>query len=213
MITRPLAATTLLVALTAPLGGQDLSGMWQSGSPRAGEITLMLQQDSAGVVTGTLTVAGRIATVRGVVRGGVLRGTAERDGIAERIEARLLGESLLWRVEGLEGEEYALQRLGQTAVTPGDSVASGSFAGTWVGEGVLLVLEEGDGAYSGTLTVAGVPWSVLARARGPVLICTIASGGETRRLTATLSGDVLMLSGRAASAPLKRAPADSVVDR
>ena len=209
MTARAFAATTFLVALGAPLGGQDMSGSWQFGSPRAGEMMLRLQQDSSGVVTGTLMVARHISTVHGVLDGGVLRGTTERDGVVERIEARLLGTSLLWRVGGAEGEEYAFQRV----VEPGrsvDSVAVDPFAGTWLGEGVRLALEGSDGTYSGTLTVAGETWSVLARAQGPVLICTIASRGETGRLTATLSGDALMLSGRAASAPRKRAAPSSV---
>jgi len=208
MITRAFAPVALFVSLTAPLGGQDLSGVWQYRSPNAGEVTIRLRQDSTGGVAGTLIRPGRVSTIRGVVDDGVLRGTAEHDGVMEHIEARLVGASLLWRGEGPEGDEYALQRL-EGAAAFVDSAPADPFAGTWIGEGVRLVLEGRDGTYSGSLTVAGATWSVLGRANGSVLLCTVASQGETGRLTATLSGDALMLSGRAASTVLQRVHTDS----
>lgn len=145
--------------------------------------------------------------VQGVVEGTLLRGTVGDSGTLEPVAARLLGTSLLWQSERTGAEEVC-QRVEATS-GPIDAEVSDPFAGTWVGAGIRLVLEEDAGTYMGTLTVAGATWSVLARANGRVLWCTVATQGETGRLTATLSGQSLLLSGRAASATLQRASPDS----
>lgn len=207
-MTRTSALLLWLACITAQLGGQDLSGTWHYQSPTGEAITLRLRQDSSGAATGTLMTATRTLTVSGVVEAGVLRGTAQHAGVIEHIEARLLGESLLWRLGPADGEEYAFQRVEGTRF-PGDSGAADPFSGIWLGQGVRLVLEVNDGSYVGTLTVAGETWSVLGRVNGSVLVCTVAAGGEVGRLTATRSGRSLMLAGRAASATLERVSPDS----
>lgn len=197
-----------LACLTGELGGQDLSGTWHHRTPTGESITLQLRQESTGAATGSLMTAAQTLTVSGVVEAGVLRGTAHRAGVIEHIEARLLGESLLWRIVRAGGDEYAFQRV-EGPGPSGDSVAAAPFAGMWTGEGVRLVLEVSNGSYVGTLTVAGDTWSILGRANGSVLVCTVAGKGEMGRLTATLSGSSLMLAGRAASATLERVAPDS----
>jgi hypothetical protein len=208
---RALITVVWLMCAAAPALGQDLSGTWRFRPEMGDQLLLVLEQDSLGNATGSLSIGELRFEVRGVVEGGLLRGTMEGEEIIDRFTARLLGTSLLWQVEGSDAE-YAFQSVDDPAPRPeADARAAGGdrFAGTWIGAGVRLVLEGESGTYAGTVTIAGEIWSILARANGTVLVCTVVGKGEAGRLTGVLSGDALMLLGSAASALLHRMPPDS----
>lgn len=201
-----------LLAAAAPAVGQDVTGTWEFITAAGDRVVLVLTQDSAGAAAGTLAVGALRFDVRGVVEGGVLQGTLEGENVSDRFTARLLGTSLLWQAEGSTTGEYAFQ-LAREDDGPEEnqptSARGDPFAGTWLGAGMKLVLEGGAGTYEGTVTIAGERWSILARANGTVLICTIVGRGEAGQLTGVLSGEVLMLSGSEASALLHRSAPDS----
>ncbi|MBI4624582.1 MAG: hypothetical protein HY736_15365 [Verrucomicrobia bacterium] len=177
-----------------------------------GTITLVLQQDAAGKVTGSLKGGDLAAVLKGTSQpgGGVFgAATSEQGQFMAYFRAARQG-SQLWfdlieaNANGAPNMS-AMKRISfpvggtsdpataSPATSTGIATGSAGFAGTFKGDGLSIESRAATGGYGGTMKMGEQSFPFTARAMGDALTGTFESKDGKFEFTATLRGTTLTL--------------------
>jgi hypothetical protein len=202
-----------LLLLPSFTEAQSFTGTYTVTNNQGGVVTLSLQQDATGNVTGTMSGQGQSLQVEGVLEGTAAVGAIYNEGGGVYFEAVFNGPQLMLTLieagpdnqpDYAKSQVLVFGRQGGVAIPPsqlagpaaGNPLAAGGdpFAGTFVGSELSLELSRGKGGYSGTLTFQGQPYPVKAEAQGSQVRGTFAAGGQSYAFEASLQGNQLSLA-------------------
>jgi hypothetical protein len=216
---RLLAGLALYVVLAPDAGGQAIFGTYTT-TPVQGSapVTLVLQKDPQGKVTGSLSGNGVSYAVQGEMQGEDVAGSLSGGGMRSYFEAHREGAQLrvIMADAGPDGKpDYAKAREAvfsavsgsATSVsgpattsagasvrsTPGNPLASGGatdkFTGTFTSTDVTLSLKRAGAGYAGIIRYRGEDYPATARADGETLAGSFKAGGQSYDLTIASAGD------------------------
>ena len=216
---RLLAGLVLCSALAADAGGQSISGTYTTTPAQAGgaPVTLVLQKDPQGKVTGSLSGNGVSYAVEAEMQGEDVAGSLSGGGMRSYFEAHREGTQLrvIMAETGADGKpDYAKAReimfsavagsgvrvSGGPATTgtsarsaPGNPLAGGAaadrFTGTFTSTDVTLSLKRAGAGYAGTIRYRGDDYPATARTDGETLAGSFKAGGQRYDLTIASAGD------------------------
>lgn len=198
---RLLAGLVLCSALAADARGQAIFGTYTTTPAPAGgaSVTLVLQKDAQGKVTGSLSGNGVSYAVQGETRGQDVAGSLSGVGMRSYFEAHREGMQLrmIMADVGADGKpDYAKARevmFTARDAASGNPLAGGGaadkFTGTFTSTDVALSLEKDGAAYAGTIRYRGAGYPATARVAGETLAGSFKAGGQSYDLTIASAGD------------------------
>lgn len=207
----PILIPFLLIPTVAV--AQNYSGSYTVQNQQGGSITLTLNQDAQGNLTGTMSGNNQQYRVEGMLEEGIAVGAIYNEQGGVYFEAQLQGTELLLSLiepgadnqpDYSQMQELVLTRQGAAAgVMPqprmpaqgsnplaagGAQGAGDPFAGTFTGEGMSLVLQGSQGGYTGSLSFQGQSFPVQATAQGGQLQGVFTAGGQQYAFQAAVQG-------------------------
>jgi hypothetical protein len=215
----------LLLLLISVVVAQEISGEYTMPGVQA-SVTLNVQQDASGKVTGRLQAEGIQFTLEGDVDPEdttIFYGYLHSSQGTLLFEAYLEGAQLYFYVLELTpaGEidydnatELLFERHSQVTQSGGNanplaqSPAQSTLSGTFAGDGLQLTLEATASGYSGSLTVNQQTYPVQGTETAGVLSGSFEVNGAQFAFTATLMGDTLTLVSDGAQYTLQRRSAN-----
>jgi hypothetical protein len=230
-----LLALPWILITAAPVSAQDYAGTWTMATPNGGSITLTLQLDNSGRVSGSLSGNGNSFPLEGQRQGGGLVGQATIPGGALHFEASQSGGQLTMVLAELDqaGQPNAATRqelrftraggAGNAMVSGGmgggNSMGGGNpfggvgagggggdpYIGTFANGEVTFSITPGQGGYAGNLQVQGQSIPFTAQRTGDHLTGNLSSGGTTYIFEARLQGNTLSVLSDGQTVTLERA--------
>lgn len=197
---RTIELTLLLLAGCFQIAGaQSFDGIYTLPTSR-GAITLTLQQNGPGNVTGTLVGDDGVAfQLQGVTQQGVINGSlANATGPVAAVEGGLAGDRISFHLIPLDGngqpnyasaQEFVMDRQGQV---PSDEWSRPSAPPASSPLGVMAAPpSSGSSSLAGTYagTIDGTPASLVLQQNGASLTGVIDAGGYGYTLTGTAQGE------------------------
>lgn len=211
-------AALVLIAASVPsatdLPGQAIAGTYTTANAQGGTITLVLQADGPGKVSGSLAGNGNTFVIAGTMGDDAADGTVSGNGMQLFFGARLQGEGLLFllaepdasgqpdfaRATPMQFRRSATAVAPSTAAAPRGNPLAGArpadadrYAGAWTSKDVSLSLSSQAGAYAGTLTHQGNAYPVTLKADGPGLSGTFTAGGSPYEVLVKVENGMLYL--------------------
>lgn len=233
-----LLALPWILTTAAPVSAQDYAGTWTMATPNGGTITLTLQQDNTGRVSGSLSGNGNSFPLEGRRQGGGLVGQATIPGGALHFEASQSGGQLTMVLAEMDQsgqpnvatrQELRFTRAGGAGnAMLGGGMGSGGnamggnpfggastggsggdpYVGTFANGEVTFSISPGQGGYAGNLQVQGQSIPFTAQRTGDHLTGNLSSGGTTYIFEARLQGNTLSILSDGQTVTLERAGAD-----
>lgn len=202
-----------LLLLPSVIEAQSFTGTYTVTNNQGGVVTLSLQPDATGNVTGTMSGQGQSFQVEGVLEGTAAVGAIYNEGGGVYFEAVFSGPQLMLTLietgpdnqpDYAKSQVLVFGRQGGLAASPspapgppaGNPLATGGdpFVGAFAGSEISLELTRAKGGHSGTLTFQGQAYRVKAEAQGSQLRGTFAAGGQSYAFEASLQGNQLSLA-------------------
>jgi hypothetical protein len=199
--------------LPPALEAQNFTGTYTVTNNQGGMVTLTLQQDATGNVTGTMSGQGQRYQVEGVLEGTAAVGAIYDQTGGVYFEAVFNGPQLMLTMieAGPDNQpDYAKSQVlvfgrqggfagpptAQAGPPAGNPLAAGGdpFAGAFVGSELSLELSRGKAGYTGTLSFQGQPYPVKAEAQGGQLTGTFAASGQNYPFEASVQGNQLTVA-------------------
>ena len=216
---RHLAGLVLCSVFAAGAGGQTISGTYTTTPAQAGAtpVTLVLQKDPQGKVTGSLSGNGVSYAVLGEMQGEDVLGSLSGGGMRSYFEAHREGaqlrvimadtgpdgkpdyakarELMFWAVAGAGASASGIGATTGPSGRPaqGNPLASGAaadkFTGTFASTDVTLSLKREGAGYAGVIRYRGDDYPATARATGETLAGSFKAGGQSYEITIASAGD------------------------
>lgn len=231
-----LLALPWILTTAAPVSAQDYAGTWTMATPNGGAITLTLQLDNSGRVSGSLSGNGNSFPLEGRRQGGGLVGQATIPGGALHFEASQSGGQLTMVLAEMDqsGQPNAATRqelrftraggAGNAMAGGGMGSASGGgnpfgvgasggggggdpYVGTFANGEVTFSISPAQGGYAGSLQVQGQSIPFSAQRTGDHLTGNLNSGGTTYIFEARVQGNTLSVLSDGQTVTLERSGA------
>lgn len=218
------------VGLGNPALAQNFTGTFSTNNASGVTVTMTLQQDANGGITGSVTLPSMSLSVQGALREGRMLAVAMGDQGTLWFDGGLQGDQLILKIAEPdengnpvwdESEQMMFVRSGAVgaapgagsgnplAPSPGNPLAPGAGAadpvvGTFTDGNVVLVLQGGGGAYQGQLQVGGQAFPVAVQGQAPSLRGAFESQGTQYPVTVQVQGGGLLLSSEGTTYQLRR---------
>ncbi len=210
-------AVAAMLIVPVQLRAQNYTGTYTVTNAQGATVTLTLNQDAGGGLTGTMVGGDVRFQIEGMVEEGIAMGAMYDESGGVLFEAQLQGSQLLLSMfeVGPDGtpnyeqsRDVVLTRGAAAGPSPGGPAPSADnplgggnplagggdpFVGSFAGESIALALQGGSGRYTGTLTFQGTGYPVNASASGNQLTGQFTVSGQTYGFDATLQGDRMTL--------------------
>ncbi|MGD8726386.1 MAG: hypothetical protein PVH40_02010, partial [Gemmatimonadales bacterium] len=213
---RMLFGLVALLLLSVSIAAQNYSGTYAVQNQQGGLISLTITQDAQGTLTGTMSGNNQQYQVEGMLEEGIAVGAIYNQQGGVYFEAQLQGAQLLLTLiepgpdnqpdytkmqdlvltrQGAAGAAGQVQQAPAAGANPLAARQGGGdpFAGTFVGDGLSLQLQQTQGGYAGSLTFEGQSFPVQARAQGGQLQGAFTAGGQQYAFQARVQGGSMTL--------------------